>query len=383
MSEVYFSFSHKDNDIAKSIIEAMQDAGLDVFTDRFYSPSEIIADRMRGEIVKAQCVVVLWSAAAASSEWVRREIPEIIKAWSNNRLLLVALDGTELPVGLRDLPVIALKSDSQRSNPAELVEHAKSIIQGEKPELESPHFKARETLRPLRRRRLIWTFAAIVCVILALIGFSQITPKLSSTFEQVSSDFRSELRDSAAPNFSVVYLITLGALIGAACVWLWPKSLSVRSDHSAPERKSAISEEATSAPDLGQVDLGHQVFVSYSHRDGPTVEQLVKDIEQAGYKVWIDRQSPMAWRYAAPIVRAIKASRVVALMCSEHSFASDHVIREVYVAGDYKKPFIAFQLDQSEFPDEVLYFVTGFPRIPLGEFDSQQLRSELSRLIAA
>jgi hypothetical protein len=79
-------------------------------------------------------------------------------------------------------------------------------------------------------------------------------------------------------------------------------------------------------------------------------------------------------------VRAIRESRLVALMCSAHAFTSDHVIREVYVAGDYKKPFIAFLLDPTEFPDQFLYFISGFPRITVAALDREQLRSEIARL---
>ena len=125
-----------------------------------------------------------------------------------------------------------------------------------------------------------------------------------------------------------------------------------------------------------------EVFVSYSSKDAPNVEQLVKQIEQLGYGVWIDRQAAGSQRYAAPIVQAIRMSRLIALMCSQHAFASDHVVREIYVAGDCKKPFIAFQLDLTDFPDEILYFLSGFPRIPITSIDQQQLRSELARLVA-
>jgi hypothetical protein len=131
------------------------------------------------------------------------------------------------------------------------------------------------------------------------------------------------------------------------------------------------------------LDAALQVFVSYSRLDGKIVDRVVKEIEQAGYPVWIDRGSPHgAQRYAAPIVRAIKSSKLVALMCSQNAFQSDHVIRELYVAGDYKKPFIAFQLDQSEFPEEVQYFVSGFPRLPVGSLKSGLVRSEIARLVA-
>ena len=103
-------------------------------------------------------------------------------------------------------------------------------------------------------------------------------------------------------------------------------------------------------------------------------------IQELGYTIWIDRQSTGSNRYAGKIVNAIRSSKIVALMCSQNSFATDHVTREVYVAGDYKKHFIAFQLDQTEIPDELHYFLTGFPRVPL-PIEMQQLRAEMVRLL--
>jgi hypothetical protein len=126
-----------------------------------------------------------------------------------------------------------------------------------------------------------------------------------------------------------------------------------------------------------------QVFISYSRKDRQIVDKLVEEIKQLGYAVWIDRDSPGSQRYAAKIVRAIRTSRLVALMCSQNAFQSDHVTREVYLAGDYKKPFIAFQLDSTEFPDDLILFVSGFPRVPAAAIDSQHLRSEIARLLAA
>jgi hypothetical protein len=164
-------------------------------------------------------------------------------------------------------------------------------------------------------------------------------------------------------------------LIGAGTVWAWIKRSRSRSNRTPfvvlPPQASKTS-NGTPA-----------VFVSYSRQDARTVEQLIQQIEQLGYAIWIDRQSTGSQRYAASIVRAIRTSRLVALMCSQNAFKSDHVIREVYVAGDYKKPFILFQLDPTEFPDEVLYFVSGFPRVTVTSIDPQQLRSEIARLVAA
>jgi hypothetical protein len=170
-------------------------------------------------------------------------------------------------------------------------------------------------------------------------------------------------------------VLVLGAALGAGAVWVWS-----RRPRRAPP--GAVTGQMQHV-DTSSSSNDPQVFVSYSRQDGGTVDQLVKQIEQMGYTVWIDRQSTGSQRYAAPIVRAIRTSKIVALMCSQNFFASDHVIREVYVAGDYKKPFIAFQLDPTEFPDEVLYFVSGFPRVPAERVDLQQLRAEIARLVVA
>ena len=79
---------------------------------------------------------------------------------------------------------------------------------------------------------------------------------------------------------------------------------------------------------------------------------------------------------------AIRISKLVALMSSQNAFATGQVVREIYLAGDLQKPFIVFQLDPTDPPDEVLYFISGFPRIPV-TVDREKLLSEIKRLIAA
>lgn len=148
---------------------------------------------------------------------------------------------------------------------------------------------------------------------------------------------------------------------------------SVLSEGAAPNR----SDEA-SGPGAAP-----QIFVSYSRKNAEAVDGLVSEITRLGYSVWIDRHAGGSGRYAAKIVSGIKASSVVALMCSREAFQSDHVTREVYVAGDWRKPFIAIQLDGSDIPDELLYFLSGFPRIQAVAVDPQDLRVEIDRLIAA
>ena len=131
-----------------------------------------------------------------------------------------------------------------------------------------------------------------------------------------------------------------------------------------------------------QSNVSPWVFISYSDKDSQIVEQVVNEIRQLGHAVWMYSQETGPQRFAARIVQAIRQSKQVALMCSQHAFASDQVIREVYVAGDFKKPFIIFQLDPADFPDDLLYFISGFPRVLVTPLDAQQLRFQIAKLIA-
>jgi hypothetical protein len=127
----------------------------------------------------------------------------------------------------------------------------------------------------------------------------------------------------------------------------------------------------------------HEIFVSYSRHDEIVVDRIVEQLEGFGRRVWIDRQSGgHSGRYAAQIVAAIKSCQTIALMCSEHAFASNHVVREIYVAGDFRKPFIAFQLDSTEIPDELLYFLSGFPRIQSNDVNQAAIQSALARVLS-
>jgi hypothetical protein len=99
------------------------------------------------------------------------------------------------------------------------------------------------------------------------------------------------------------------------------------------------------------------LFISYSHADDATVTPLVAIVEGHGRTVWIDKtglHTGDGW--AGEIVKAIKAAHGVVVMCSKHSFASDHVKREVYLADKYKKPMAPLFLEQAAPPEEFEYF---------------------------
>src|SRR5579872_1513913 len=99
MSDVFISYARSQEREAKAIAEALRSLGYGVWRDdelpahRDYS--EVIEERLRS----AKAVVVVWSAEAAKSQWVRAEADLAREAGT---LVQLTLDGAAppLPFGL-------------------------------------------------------------------------------------------------------------------------------------------------------------------------------------------------------------------------------------------------------------------------------------------
>jgi hypothetical protein len=98
---VFISYSHRDREIVSAAARLLRSGGATVFQD--------IADIKPGTRWKAalfqaldQCerVMVFWSSAAASSEWVEREWRSALEA--NKQIVPMLLDDTPLPPPLSD-----------------------------------------------------------------------------------------------------------------------------------------------------------------------------------------------------------------------------------------------------------------------------------------
>jgi adenylate cyclase len=95
MADVFISYARPDEPTAKRVADALNAAGYRAWRDdelpahRPYA--EVIEERLKG----AQAVVVLWSAEAAKSQWVRAEAE---LARNAGKLVQVALDGSIPPM---------------------------------------------------------------------------------------------------------------------------------------------------------------------------------------------------------------------------------------------------------------------------------------------
>jgi adenylate cyclase len=113
MSHVFISYARPDEDLAILIADSLREGGFDVWRDdelpahRPYA--EVIEERING----AKAVVVLWSAEAAKSHWVRAEADSARAALT---LVQASLDGTLPPMPFNQIQCADLKSwDGQRT----------------------------------------------------------------------------------------------------------------------------------------------------------------------------------------------------------------------------------------------------------------------------
>ena len=95
--------------------------------------------------------------------------------------------------------------------------------------------------------------------------------------------------------------------------------------------------------------MRYDLFISHSSADAETAQTLVTDFENRNITCWLaPRDIPMGSSYHEEIVAAIENSRAVLLLFSGAANKSEHVLREVELAAQGKKPIYPLRIDVSE-----------------------------------
>ena len=128
----------------------------------------------------------------------------------------------------------------------------------------------------------------------------------------------------------------------------WPLTAKGRQDPVWPKNR----------PPEFQATPGRDVFISYASHDKAVAESACKALESAGLVCWIAPRDVIPGEsFAGAIVHAIDATKVIVLVLSEHSAASQHVLREVERASSKRHPVIAFRIDLAPMPADFEYFL--------------------------
>ena len=95
MADVFVSYARPDEARSKLVAEALRSEGYAVWRDDELPAHRAYADVIQERLNSADAVVVLWSAEAARSQWVRAEADS---ARSRGTLVQASLDGTIPPI---------------------------------------------------------------------------------------------------------------------------------------------------------------------------------------------------------------------------------------------------------------------------------------------
>jgi TIR domain len=100
VADIFFSYSSQDRERVRRVRDALVDKGFDVFWYQ-QTPAGIDWDTwIRGELGKAKCAVVCWSAASAASDNVRHEATVAKRQGKLISVFLEPLTELDIPLGL-------------------------------------------------------------------------------------------------------------------------------------------------------------------------------------------------------------------------------------------------------------------------------------------
>jgi hypothetical protein len=87
LSKIFLSYASPDRELAKVLANALQNERWSVWWDRAIPPGKTFDEVIEAALNEAKCVIVLWSSASVSSDWVKNEAREGLR----RRILIPAL----------------------------------------------------------------------------------------------------------------------------------------------------------------------------------------------------------------------------------------------------------------------------------------------------
>ena len=98
MADIFISYASPNRERARALAEVLTAQGWSVWWDRAIVTGQAFDHAIEQALEAARCVVVLWSAEAVASEWVKNEAAA---AAERGVLLPARLDDVRLPLEFR------------------------------------------------------------------------------------------------------------------------------------------------------------------------------------------------------------------------------------------------------------------------------------------
>ena len=95
------------------------------------------------------------------------------------------------------------------------------------------------------------------------------------------------------------------------------------------------------------------VFISYCHKDKPSVMPIIEALEASGVRLWYDRSIEGGEKWEKCITAHIKASSCFLLFVSHNYEGSENCLRELTFASKYKIPTVSMFLERFQPGDDL------------------------------
>lgn len=134
---------------------------------------------------------------------------------------------------------------------------------------------------------------------------------------------------------------------------------------------------ACSSPPRGECDRPAGIFISHAGPDGETVHRLAQELQAAGFTVWTEGREAGDPSYEEQVIHAIDEAPLFLLTLSPDSVVSHRVRTELDVALSKAKRVITVVLRRTNTPEEMDYALVGAQHVDL----SQDFELGLLRLL--
>ena len=345
-------------------------------------------------------VLVLLVSQALTFATARLRLEQrALDAWAEGRLIIVKLDHGLAPVGLRDLPAIDASFEAQRE--FKWMEVADAIREKLRAPLRHGSTPGDGVQAPTSDggfhsslRHKSSGFGWIVWPLLALPGLLAMAATASIWLANRIGPTPGTFADLVAgiDAFGVRYGLPAGVtpwlFLVSIALTLILLAIFVAGLVYAIARGGARQKERSEAPPAAKpekpVPVGDAVFVSYARANQGAVLPVIEAVKQLGKRFWLDQQGIAAGEgWAGEIVRAIKSSPRVVVMCSQAAFESDHVKREIYLADRYQKRLVPVFIEQAEPPEDFEYFFAGVQMLKLFETPEAERPQALAQALGS
>lgn len=105
MAQVFLSYAHRNRETAARIADGLSSVGYSLWWDRRLRAGDDYGLDIELELQNSKCVVVVWSAAARNSLWVRAEANAALE---QNKLIQVGTDSARPPLPFTMLHLLDL-----------------------------------------------------------------------------------------------------------------------------------------------------------------------------------------------------------------------------------------------------------------------------------